>query len=202
MPNNMRMAKKGMKKKSRSGINPPESVVVYNGPLKIPQGEQERQLFTTVLHYGPAAVNSSGAGAIVLTVGDDPSGFVDWSHFAATWDEYRVLGFVFHYEPYQRYNQVTTVVCGPVFGIIDRDDSTALATQSAALEYGSLESFRITDPYKREIRSMVSIEDATFLTTASPAARNWYKVIGTAFSNSTAYGEYWLDIFVQFRGRN
>lgn len=198
----MNMQAKKTKKKSQNNINPKENVVVYKGPLTLPLGSQEREMITTVLHYGPTALISSGAGLISVVVSDDPAGFVDWSHLSAVYDEYRVLGFTVNYMPLNRYNTATTTIVGPIYTVIDRDDGTALTTEAQALEYESVKQVYLGKPWKREIRSMTSIEDATFITTATTVPRNWFKIVGSAMSNTITYGRYYITALVQFRGRN
>jgi len=199
MPRTKKSKAKGGKR--RPSVNPSEDVIVYRGPLKLPQGLQERQKMTTVLHFGPI-VMASAAGLVNFVIADDPSGFVDWGNLAALWDEFRVLGFTFNYEPFDRYNQSTTITVGPIFTVIDRDDATLLTTEAQCLEYESLKVFNMADPFKREIRSMTSVEDATFITTASPVGRTWFKAVGSGVATTTNFGKYWIDILVQFRGRN
>jgi len=199
MPNAKRKKqKKG--KKSKASINPSESVVIYRGPLKLPLGSQERQKITTVCHYGPTVL-TAGSGAIGFVVSDDPSGAVDWASLATIWDEYRVLGFTFNFHPYNRYNQNSANTTGPLFTVIDRDDGTVLTTEAQCLEFESLIVYNIDSPFKREIYSMTAIEDASFITTATPVARTWFKLVGTGLT-SISYGKYWITHMIQFRGRN
>jgi hypothetical protein len=198
----MNMQAKKNKKKNQRSITPRENVIIYKGPLKLPYGSQERELITTVLHYGPTALVSSGAGLISAVVSDDPAGFVDWSHLSAIYDEYRVLGFTVDYHPLNQYNTATTTVVGPAYTVIDRDDGTALTTESQALEYESLKVIYLGKPWKREVRSMTSIEDASFITTATTVPRNWFKIVGTSMSNTITYGRYFISALVEFRGRN
>jgi hypothetical protein len=199
MPRKKNKSKKTGKK--RASINPSESVVIYRGPLSLPLGSQERQKITTMLHYGTQVLNSS-AGTVSLVIADDPSGCTDWSVLSGAWDEFRVLGIVFHYHPYDRYNQATSITVAPCFTVIDRDDAVALTNETQALEYESLKVFNLADPWRRELRSLASIEDATFITTAAPVGRNWLKFVANAVATSTSYGKYWVDFMVQFRGRN
>lgn len=199
MPNPQK--RKPSKKQKGPGINPPESTVVYNGPLKLPMGESQRALITSILHFGPSVLTSSGAGAISNVSSDNPSGCVDWGSFASLWDEYRVLGLTLFFEPYNKYNQPTTTIVGPIFTIIDRDDATALTTEAQMLEFESLKVFNLANRFKRSVR-MASIEDASFITTMTPVARNWIKIVSTGLTASTNYGKFWADVLIQFRGRN
>lgn len=196
---------KGKKANGRArmlaSVNPDESVVIYRGPSTLPMGASERACITTVLHYGTAAVTSNGSGFAAFSLSDDPSGFVDWSHIAAAWDEYRVLALTMNYVPYNQYNTPTATVVSSMFTVIDRDDATALTTEAAALEYESLKVFYLGRPFKRVVK-MASIEDASFITTASPVARNWIKGAGSGLTASTSYGKYWLTVLIQCRGRN
>jgi hypothetical protein len=190
------------KKNRRGTVNPSDDTIIYRGPLKLPMGVQERQQITTVLRLAPANVTSTAGGLINFSYGDDPSSGVDWSHLAAAWDEYRTLGFTFHYQPYSRYNQPTTMVIGTMFTAIDRDDATTLTTQSQIAEYESFQDHNMSDPWKREVRSLVSVEDASYVTTATPVARNWLKGVSTGNTVSTVFGQLWIEYLIQLRGRN
>jgi hypothetical protein len=202
MPSRSNRKKKTGSRTKRNNINPSEGVVVYRGPLRLPQGIQERQKITTVTHYGPISLASNGSGTVATVFSDDPTSSVDWSSLAQVWDEYRVLGFTFHSQPFNRYTRTNTEQIGPLFTVIDRDDAVALTTEAQALEYESLVVFYMGDPFKREVRSMTSIEDASFITTATPVARNWLKLIAQNITPSIGVTRVWLDLLIQFRGRN
>jgi len=194
---------KGKKTRGNSGINPNEDVVVYRGPLSLPMGAQERQKITTVLHLASTSFSSNGGGTVASVISDDPSAAIDWTHLANAWDEYRVLGFTFHFVPFNKYNRSTTEQIGPIFHSIDRDDSTALTTESQCLEYESVKVNYLGQAFKREVVCMTSVEDATFITTATPVARNWLKLVAQNITPSLGnVGRVWVDYLVQFRGRN
>jgi len=193
---------KAKRSKKSSGINPAEDVIIYRGPLKLPQGLQERQKITTVAHFGPVSFTASAGGTVASVLSDDPSASVDWASLSAVWDEYRVLGFTFHYMPFNRYTRASTDQIGPIFTVIDRDDATALTLESQALEYESLKVFYLGDPFTRQVRSMTSVEDSTFITTATPVARNWLKLVCVNITPNLGVGRAWMDLLIQFRGRN
>lgn len=196
-------SKKNNKGRKAGGINPREDVIIYRGPLSLPQGLQERQKITTVLHTAPASYSSNGGGTVSAVVPDDPSGAVDWTHLANAWDEYRVLGFTFHFIPFNKYNRSTTEQIGPIFHIIDRDDATALTTEAQAVEYESLKADYLGKAFTREVVCLTSVEDSTFITTATPVARNWLKLVAQNITPSLGnVGRIWVDYLVQFRGRN
>jgi len=199
-------ANKKQKNRSRNfnnaSVNPSENVIIYRGPLKLPLGLQERQKITTVTHLGPNSFTASSGGTVASVISDDPSSSVDWNLLSGAWDEYRILGFTFHYMPFNRYTRDAADQIGPIFTVIDRDDATALTLESQALEYESLKVFYLGDPFFREVRSMTSVEDATFITTATPVARNWLKLVAVNITPNLGVGRVWVDYLIQFRGRN
>lgn len=189
------------KKSKRISTNPPESQIVYNGPLVLSRGPEERHTTTVWMTYGPSTLVSSGSGVINSVFSNDPSGYNDWSSFAAVWDEYRVLGMTVHYAPYNRYNQSLSIIVGPVFLFIDRDDGTVQTTEALALNYESVKMKNLADPWKITAK-MAGVAEATFITTATPVANLWIKSYASGLTNSITYGKTYISALVQFRGRN
>jgi hypothetical protein len=158
-------------------------------------------LSSTTFHATFSPIASDGGGAIATVFGDSPAAYIDWASAAALWDEYRVLCTTIHWMPLNKYNTPTSTIVGVLYHAIDRDDATALTSESTALEYESARANLLSDKFERTVK-MAGIEDSTWITTASPTSRMWIKFYSSGLTASTNYGKVWVDAIIQFRGRN
>jgi hypothetical protein len=192
-------------KKTRKNLeritNPPESALVYRGPLSLPRQNQERHTTTVWMTYGPNNLQATVGGVINTVVSNDPTGYNDWSSVSAVWDEYRVLGMKMIYYPYNKYNEPTSTVVGPVFLVLDRDDGVAVASEALAINYESVKMKGLNEKWTFEGK-MAGVTEATYITTASPVANMWIKTRADGVTISHSYGRYYIAALVQFRGRN
>lgn len=183
---------------NKKASHPSANVTIYKGPIIDPQDRQESDMIETVLSFTDV-LDSNGAGAILDVIGNDPAASGDFSSFSNIYDEYRVLGERLEFFPYNRYSKTTTT-CVPIIVVKDRNDSLALASYSAALQYSSAVKRSLEDPWVEQMK-MNGIEDAGFVNTASTSANRWYKFYGDGLTTSTNYGRYFFYLRVQFRGR-
>ncbi len=195
------MVKGSGRSRRRSSANrshPSAAVTVYRGPVIDPQDRQQTDMIETVLSF-TGVLDSDGAGAILDVIGNDPAASGDFSSFSNIYDEYRVLGERLEFFPYNRYSKTTTT-CVPIIVVKDRNDSLALASYSAALQYSSAVKRSLEDPWMEQVK-MNGIEDSGFSSTASTSANRWFKFYGDGLTTSTNYGRYFYYLRVQFRGR-
>lgn len=181
-------------------MNPSDAVINYRGPVRVPLAMQERDTVTTYVSWAPSSLVTSAGGIINTVFDDNISTANDYSSFAAVWDEYRVLALKIEYRPISRYSS-TLQPLFPGYVLVDRDDSTAIASAALASNYSSSKLVMLSDPFSHQIK-MGGVEDAQFTTTASPVARNWIKL---RFDNSTVsatVGVVHQFALVQFRGRD
>jgi hypothetical protein len=195
------------KKKSqvnRSGLNPATSAVIYRGPYEAPNEAQQNDTFTTQVNLA-GTVAASGAG-VVSTVFDSysqASSSPSWASLLATWREFRILSMKTELSPINKYNQPTTNVLFPVYSIVDRINSTALASAADAAQFNSV---KIHDPSTRITlkAKMSDVGEAEWIpNTTSPNAddRMFFKLYSAGNSNGINLYDYITKVMVQFKGR-
>lgn len=184
---------------SLSKTNPPDSQVVYKGPVSLPK-QMEAAHTDTVQLYQVTIITSSAAGLVNAVIGNNPAGFAEWSDFQALWTEYRVLAVEYTYEPnYQ--NVQGTIVFAPCCVVWNRYNPTALPGLSGAYQNESCETGTLGKKYHRIIR-MHDTMDAQYRST-NPGNTDiwWMKFYSAGNSNNTAYGVVYEKALVQLRGR-
>ncbi len=191
------MGRKNRNSNMRSS-HPSANVAIYRGPIIDRTDRQEADVIETVLSF-TGVLDSDGAGAMLDVIGNDPSASGDFASFSNIYDEFRVLGERLEFFPYNRYSKTTTT-CVPVIVVKDRNDSAALASYSAALQYSSAKKRSLEDPWVEEMK-MNGIEDSGFQSTAATASNRWFKFYGDGLTTTTNYGRYFFYLRVQFRGR-
>jgi len=192
--------RKGKKrgKDSMKRFNIPPEQTTYTGPLDLPKSLEQAE--TTVVRMVSIAAFTSTAGGVFNSVAAAlPGNFTDWSSFAAVWDECRVLGLKVTYIPFFTANP--SVTQGSVVIVTDRDSNGALTSLSAGYDYESCTLGQTERRFVHEAK-MTGIEDSGFVITASPPTPWWFKFYTSGLSISTAYGELFYEMLVQFRGRN
>ncbi len=189
----------GRENSQMARINIDPSVTRYLGPSRLPQDAVQNRT-DVILLRSLLVVSSSAGGVIDQVVDNNPSGYQDWTSVAALWDDYRVLSLLIEYFPYNRYSKTTTN-CKPWYSVFDRDSTGALSSLNAAVQYESCKQVSVEDPWSREIK-MSDVTDAGFITTASPSATFCMKGYQNGYSASTSYGEFFVSMLVQVRGRN
>jgi hypothetical protein len=179
------------RRRARVGV----STLVYRGSIQGPRSPNSG-LHTVTLHF-IAQISSTVGGVIASVWGDSPAAVANWSSLAATFREYRTLGFSVRYLPVNRYNKVTTT-CIPMFSVQDRSSATALASRNEASEYDSVKMHSLEDPFSDSIR-MSGLPDAEFTATSSPASTYYTKWYVDGLTVSTTYGYALVTYRVQFR---
>ncbi len=194
------MVRKSLKQRKRQlEKEVDESVVTYRGPILAPRDREETDLHTVVLGY-TATLASDATGTIASFFVNNIGSSVDWSSFAAIYDEYRVLGIRLEYFPNNRYTKVTTT-CVPALCAVDRDDIGTPASYNELMGYASSKVCSLEDPWSMEAH-MSGIEDSGFVTTATTTPLYGIKMFATGLTVSTTYGRYFFYWRVQFRGRD
>lgn len=160
------------------------------------------------LKFDVADLTTSGAGIISSTFNvRNVSSAQDWSSVSAMFDEYKVVSFKLKYIPL--YSQAdagaSSLTYAPMFVVYDKDDTTALASTAAALEYDNV---RQVDLYRRWSHSVRPGKGAAgtsgytaWLDTQSPPTLDSIKLYADGLSLSTKYGYYILETVIVCRGR-
>lgn len=146
-----------------------------------------------------AAATSDGSGILATVYGNSPSSAQNWSGYAGVFDEYRVLAHIVKFEPLRATGGSTQTFWAPIAHVVDRSDATALTGYGLAERY---DSHHKAPGQTRWSSSWVmnSIEEAPFVSTASPASNSWIKVYSSGNSASFTLGRVDVVYIVQFRG--
>jgi len=160
-----------------------------------------------------STLSSTVGGFIIGTLSMNPNAGSEWSSYAALYDEFRVRGIRISLISSQQYS--VTAKNGTVRIVFDNDDSVALTSLSAALEYDTCQIIPsvFSHVVKTENKSP-ALQLAWARPTAGKAtAINWIdvatpatspgsiKIYSDAVTVSTQYFEYVLEFFCEFRGR-
>lgn len=183
-------------------VNPPASALSYSGPYSLP-GSREQNTLYTIECRSVLPLTSTVGGVINTVVDNNPSGYLDWSSIAALWDEYRPLALRVSFKPNNRYSKTTTVTV-PLYVVVDRDSTGVIASKNAAVQYESCSIKNLDDPWSKGAKTIgiSGLTTTQFITTASPAATYCIKMYADSASNSTTYGDLFITLLIQVRGRN
>lgn len=195
------MTKKKSKKNEKSEQEPGESVQVYKGPIILKNMKEEAELVSIPLKF-TGLITSTAGGVIDSFYSNDPSSYAlaEWTALAGLYGEYRVLGMVVEFAPWNRYSKTTTV-CTPLLVLTDREAPTsALGSYQTAMSHESAVIRTLEDPWKHSLR-MMNAEESQFRATGSATALASVKFYADGLSVSTTYGRSFVVLLIQFRGR-
>jgi hypothetical protein len=190
------------KKRPVSNQGPAPSQLTYYGSLA-PSPAEALEVRTEVvgLQLTIGLVSTVG-GVLANSYGNAPSSAADWASWANVYDEYRTLGFSIHYIPTNQYGKsANTPICRMMMTVVDNDSGGALGSFASAAAYESCKPVSLEHPWQLE-QKMSGPLQATFVTTAAPAASGWIKFYTDSLTASTEYGIMFFRWLVQFRGRN
>lgn len=182
----------------------------YAGPLAMAGSAYQNAPIVAPLFY-TGTIGSDAVGTLTSVFNNDPSVYADWSNYASLYDEYRYLGIELEFFPYNRYSKTTTT-CTPGVGVVDRDDTTSLASLALGFQYESALVLSLEDPWtdRRHYRGalpalkmkMDGPRESLWITTAAPVATGCIKIRFEGLSSSTTYGRILVRGLFQFRGRD
>ena len=198
----MRGSRKTSPKKKQ--VSQPIGSIVYRGPAKLPQGKVDDDTYIAELVYiGTVSATAGGVLAFVLDDYSQASSSPDWSNASGMYQEYRVLSMSTHFEPWNTYNTPTTSALAPVYSVLDRSSSTALASLNDCAGYASVRIHAPSTSFSRTIKMADSGEAQFIATSTSPATadRLFIKVYSAGNAASITMYDYVSTILVQFRGR-
>ncbi len=164
------------------------------------------------LYFGPTAFNTSNGTQNADVFSLIPTNYLNWTQYAAVFDEYRVIGGVMEYYSGAAAN-ITQAAAGAKqlslgIGAIDYTDATAFSTLAEAAQLDSKHWVTLyCEPQKSRPTPdawpvwFEPLPDQEWITTASPLAPAYLKFfIDASNSNATAVAGYvtgWMDF--QFR---
>lgn len=172
---------------------PPASIGKY---LKF--GPNEVVLKTIRLGYDQA-VTTDGSGVYATVFSNSAAGAQNWTNYANTFEEYRVLAIRIEFDPVWVAGGSTAVTLTPIASVVDRNDSTALTSYGLAERYQSCKKV----PGQRRFHQMVtmaSTEESDFMPTTSISPTNWIKFYTSGNTASLTIGRMNVVLIVQFRG--
>lgn len=198
-------------KSASEAMHPASTIKLsYHGPMSLPGSMMQNAPIVASLFY-TSTISSDAVGLISTIYNNDPSVYADFSNYASLYDEYRYLGIELEFFPNNRYSKTTTT-CLPGVGVVDRDDTTALASVALGFQYESNMVLSLEDPWtdRRHYRGalpslkmkMNGAKEATWITTATPVATGCIKIRFEGLSSSTQYGRILVRGLFQFRGRD
>lgn len=158
----------------------------------------ENMPYTFRLGYD-AAVTTDGSGLLQTVISNSPTSAQNWSTYASTFDEYRVLAVQARFEPLWATGGSTQTYWAPIAHVVDRSDATALTGYGLAERY---ESHRKT-PGQRKFTvsmNMASVEESSFISTGSSTPNMWIKFYSSGNTVSLTVGRLDVIYLVQFRG--
>jgi hypothetical protein len=154
------------------------------------------------------SLTSTAGGFIVNTLGMNPSGTSEWGSYSTIFDQFRVLAVRLTLIPKQVGTITTTNSL--VVAVFDNDDTTALGSLNAALEYATARPFgalwnenqsgpkQIT--WARPVSGRATAID--WIDVAVPAnSLGSIKFYSDTLTASITYFEFSIEYFTEFRGR-
>jgi len=95
-----------------SNRGPNDNVGAYNGPIAIPGMKKQVDEVVRMMSITTTAQSTAG-GLDAGVASSDPTGQTDWSSVSGEYDEYRVLGMCWRFQPYNRYAQTLSIAVHP-----------------------------------------------------------------------------------------
>jgi len=170
----------------------------------ISERKQDEEVYSRRMTFqGTGTTNV--ATQLVTVLAMDPSGSSDWASVSALYDEFRVLGI-----KVKIHGCLTnTIAAGAnaVSVVYDNDDSTALASYSAALEYATHKSFESlwgdnSTPQFLWARPQTGNLTPLWCDIAAPATSvGAVKFYADGLTASTKYYTIFVEWACEFRGR-
>jgi hypothetical protein len=193
-----------MVRKARNSISrargTPATAIAYRGGIRNGVENANTDLITVNLSTAYSQ-SSTGAGLIAnVWKTDDVTASSDFASYAATYTEYRVLGFEVEWVPLYG-ESVTTPAPGIGAQAIDRSNAIGTpASLDAVIQRVSWKTWKTNKPNKMHWK-MSSVEEATFTNTSATVTHGGVVNYVGSLTPSTVYGNWYVTFKVQFRNR-
>jgi hypothetical protein len=187
-------------KKRGNRKQPSQNTIVYNGPVSVPNSDNNVAVIEVLLHV--AATGTITSGILSASITTDPSSATDWASFAASFNEYRTLAMELDVVPVKPFTASTSANQSdvPFFSAVSHE--TGFSPTNVASLTG-LESCKIHHPGSKMSREwkMAGPDEAQFIATASPVS--WGAIAFFADQATTGATVQMLKTWlVQFRGHS
>lgn len=188
---------------------PPVSSLAYSGPCIGAIRSKDDVLVCMEFREIASITTGGGVTTYSAAFANDPTGVPEWSSIAALFDGFRVLAMEIRYIPASYTG--TALTGATLLCVLDYEDTTVLASQTAALQYDSV-AFRnigtTTDPLKvgwtfgpwRAKGSNLMMFNPVSATVPTQN-RGSIKFRADSLTASTGYGAVVCYRLVQLRGR-
>lgn len=168
------------------------------GLVKQLMASTQRDLYTTIMVVDNM-LTTDGSGVIASAAGDAPSTDANWAAIASVFDEYRTLGTIVKFHP-KKYVGSSIYTFAPIVTVIDLDTATNLTGYTLASQYSSCKEHEASQGWTRYM-PMSGFENASFISTGSPASKCYVKWYSSGNTASTDLGRLQVYHVVQFRGK-
>ncbi len=144
---------------------------------------------------------------LTQVVAMDVTGISGWSSFANLFDEYRVRKAILHIQPlYALYGASATALAAmPIIVVIDYDDSSAIGSLAAAIQYDTEKIIYLgsakASSHTAKPAHPEGQPDLAWVTTATPTVPFWFKFwsLTTLVPTTAAVGYCYLEVEIEFR---
>jgi hypothetical protein len=184
------------RRRMRNNNTPSVSVgaVMYRGPITMPSTDT-----TTVVLLDNAALTSSAGSVVAATYNNNPSNARNFAEYATSWEEYRVLGMKFTYDPVTPTPNGTLLSCSGYQSIVHGTATPSPSSLAQAASIGIARSFNGFKPFTREWR-MSNVNEAAFVLCASPASTSdTLFVYSNNATLSQTFGNIRIEYLIQFK---
>ncbi len=188
-------------KKARNGRSA-NALTAYNGPIHLPTKDGLDDTPIKVNLSFTSQISASGAGIIAGYVANsDVTVSSDWSSFAATYQEYRVLGIEVKYMNYFNGSYSSSLLQGA--GAICSNHVSTIAAPSSldqVVQVADHKPWRTSTPVVKAWRAR-GTEELAFTPTSTTATHGGVQYYATVGTPSAFYGIIYITFIVEFRSR-
>jgi len=183
---------------------PPAGATSYNGPIMIRGGSRDSSMVLARLS-DTGIISSNNIGVIAQVFTNIASNLQEWSSWASIYEEYRVLSFVVHWEPwYTNWVPITVgtgLASSPIMAYTDRNTGApVISSYDAGYQHDTAVVRNISQRWTYSVRA-AAVSEMTFQVTGSPANTFQIGIYSDTLTASTAYGLLCVEALVQFRNR-
>jgi len=205
-------------KKSKGGNGPSPQVVRYNGPVRLPNKDEQMTLVNLAISI-PLTTTSSGGTATFSTVlsSADVTSATDWGDFKTLYQEARVVGMQAKFLPKLKHAIAASAVpattgvnqagaVSPLYLCVAHGESTALASLDAAVNHFTRKECAINDGMVVDIK-MKETDEAQWFSTQSGTVnvmsiKPFFTAATAGATDVVAWGTLIQTFAVQFRTRS
>jgi len=195
---------KRAKPRSRdANANPSTSLIVYRGPIRLPDTGVPHDETTIELGYVFPINGSSSLGAQGTITTASVVNSLDWARLILLYDEYRVLGFQATWRPHYGWGN-TNVNHGTGLWVTTHNPTTLapFTSLNQMMDYQDWSEFHTGRPSAKEWK-MASTEESQFTAVGSVTSQGTIAFfVPTATTSGVPYGNIYTVWRVQFRGRS